>query len=112
MELKPYRLYTPKRLHHKIPTDFTQNSRKLEKNNKKLKNFINTKKSVESVESVESLDILGLHTNIFFYKVCRVCSKTSTHFYRLLHTQLYFLHTQLDRKWWLRKEKEVGYCFY
>jgi hypothetical protein len=89
-----YRLYTPKQLHRKIPTDFTENTGKHEKNNKKHESFINTKKCVESVESVESLDILGLHTNIFFYKVCRVCSKKLYRLYTLsTHSTLFSTHS-------------------
>jgi hypothetical protein len=37
-----YRLYTPKQLHRKIPTDFTENTRKTIKNTKVL----STRKSV------------------------------------------------------------------
>ena len=93
-----YRLYTPKQLHRKIPTDFTENTGKHEKNNKKHKNFINTKKCVESVESVESIGVLHLHTNIFFYKVCKSVVKKSTDSTHSLHTQLYSLHTQFEKK--------------
>jgi hypothetical protein len=48
---------------------------------------IQQKTCVESVESVDSIDKTALHTNILFYKVCRVCRKNSTDSTDSLHTQ-------------------------